>query len=154
MNCGKYAVIKQKHYLGVHDVDEVVRIMTGETRDDDDLFTWKRIDDINFQNNQVMTEGGMQAEEALISSIAFLNRNNSRRARGISTKELDNLWEKNNVSKAFRGEMLNAIKRMIERETLIEETEDNRLVYRLAVDLFRRCWYINHKDISTALKHK
>ena len=154
MNCGKYAVIKQKHYLGVHDVDEVVRIMTGETRDDDDVFTWQRIDEINFQNNQVMTDGGKQAEEALISSIAYLNRERTRSARGISTKELDILWEKNAVSKVFQGEMLDAIKRMKERDTLIEETEENRLVYRLAVDLFRRCWYVNHKNISAELAHK
>lgn len=154
LNCGKYAVIQQKHYLGVHDVDEVVKIMTGEERDEDEIYTWGKIDEINFQNNQVMTDNGKPAEEALITSIAYLNRNNLRRARGISTKELDSLWGKNNVSKEFQGEMLYAIKRMMDRDTLIEETEDNRLVYRLSVDLFRRCWYVNHKNISTVLAHK
>ena len=154
LNCGKYAVIHQKHYLGVHDVDEVVQIMTGEARDEEEIYTWGKIDEINFQNNQVMTDDGKPAEEALISSIAYLNRKNLRRARGISTKELDSLWEKNNVSKAFQGEMLNAIKRMKVRDTMIEETEDNRLVYRLAVDLFRRCWYVKHMNISTELSHK
>lgn len=154
LNCGKYAIIQQKHFLGVHDVDEVVKIMTGEARDEDEKYTWERLDEINFQNNQVMTDGGKQAEEALISSIAYLNRNNLRHARGISTKELDILWDNNHVSKTFQGEMMNAIKRMKERSTLIEETEDGRLVYRLSVDLFRRCWYVNHKNISTELAHK
>ena len=128
--------------------------MTGEERDEDEIYTWGKIDEINFQNNQVMTDNGKPAEEALITSIAYLNRNNLRRARGISTKELDSLWGKNNVSKEFQGEMLYAIKRMMDRDTLIEETEDNRLVYRLSVDLFRRCWYVNHKNINTVLAHK
>ena len=49
---------------------------------------------------------------------------------------------------------MEAIKRMVERCTLSEYSDEGRQVFKINVDLFRRYWYAAHKNIATYLTLK
>lgn len=155
LDCGKYAIGHNYHHLGYSEVNKVVQILTGEaSAAGDKTITWGKIDITNFQQNQYMSGEHEDAECAVISCIAYLNRNNTEHARGVSIKDMQHLWNKHYVSKEFQGKMVDAIKRMSTRHTLNEYTDEGRVVYKLNVDLFRRYWYVKYPNISTYLTSK
>ena len=83
--CGKYAVANKHRHLGFNEVNDVVKVLTGETlpgKKD----TWESMDETNFHNNQIDPEN--IAEHQLISSISYLNRESTQIERGISMDEL------------------------------------------------------------------
>lgn len=155
LDCGKYALSHNYHHLGYSEVNKVVQILTGEVSPaGDKTITWEKIDITNFQQNQYMPGENEDAECAVISCIAYLNRNNREHARGVSIKDMKYIWDKYNVSNEFQQKMIDAIKRMTVRCTLTEYTDEGRVVYKLNVDLFRRYWYAEYPNISTYLTLK
>lgn len=145
LDCGKYAVAHKKRHLGYRDVDHVVRVLTGEEqplkRD-----TWEAIDETNFHNNQISPNN--VAEHQLISCISYLIRESTYIERGVSMDELSRLWDKYNVSPEKRLNMTKALKNLVEKKVIRQFTDETREVYRLNVDLFRRWWYVHHRDLS------
>lgn len=145
LDCGKYAMAHKKRHLGLNDVDYVVKVLTGEifpsTND-----TWEAIDEANFHNNQI--DPNNIAEHQLISSIAYINRESTHIERGISMDELKRLWDKYSVNEEKRLNMTRALASLKEKKILHPFTDEGREVYRLTVDLFRRWWYMNHRDLN------
>ena len=145
LDCGKYAVAHKKRHLGYGDVDYVVRVLTGEgqpsKRD-----TWEAIDETNFHNNQISPNN--VAEHQLISCISYLIRESTHIERGVSMDELSRLWDKYNVSSEKRLNMTKALRGLVEKKVIRQFTDETREVYRLNVDLFRRWWYVHHRDLS------
>lgn len=155
LDCGKYAVSHNYHHLGYGEVNKVVQILTGELSPvGDKTITWEKIDITNFQQNQYMPGKNEDAECAIISCIAYLNRNNLEHARGVSIKDMKYIWDKYCVSNEFQQRMIESIKRMVARSTLSEFSDEGRVVYKLNVDLFRRYWYAKYPNISTYLTLK
>lgn len=155
LDCGKYAISHNYHHLGYSEVNKVVQILTGEVSPaGDKTITWEKIDITNFQQNQYMPGENEDAECAVISCIAYLNRNNLEYARGVSIKDMKYIWDKYYVSNEFQQKMIDAIKRMVVRSTLSEYSDEGRVVYKLNVDLFRRYWYAKYPNISTYLTLK
>lgn len=153
LDCGKYALSHNYHHLGYSEVNKVVQILTGEVLPTGDkTITWGKIDIINFEQNQYMK--GEDSECAVISCIAYINRKNVERPRGVSIKDMKYLWDKHYVSNEFQQKMIDAIKRMAKRNTLREYTDEGRVVYKLNVDLFRRYWYATFPNISSYLTSK
>lgn len=145
LNCGKFAIAQKRCHLGYNEVNYVVKVMTGEIqpgRKD----TWQAIDEINFYNNQI--DPNNIAEHQLISSISYLIRESSHIERGVSMDELNNLWSKYNVEESIRRKMVRALTGLEERRIVRQFTDETREVYRLNVDLFRRWWYIHHRDLK------
>ena len=150
-SCGKYVakLDNKKHWLGYFDVEEVVKLMIGEK--DSDSFASNIIDENNFQNNQYTPDA--IAEHAVITCISYINREVERNARGVGIPELQNLWKKYNVTNDFIRQMVNAITKLEEKRIITPYTDESRQVYRLNVDLFRRWWYVHHKDLNLVLTH-
>lgn len=143
--CGKYAVANKHRHLGFNEVNNVVKVLTGEAlpgKKD----TWESMDETNFHNNQIDPEN--IAEHQLISSISYLNRESTQIERGISMDELKRLWDKYSVSEEKRLNMTKALASLKDKKILHSFTDEGREVYRLNVDLFRRWWFVHHRDLD------
>ena len=145
LDCGKYAVAHKKRHLGYREVDHVVKVLTGEEQPSK-MDTWEAMDETNFQNNQFSPKN--IAEQQLISCIAFLVRESTQIERGVSMDELTRLWDKYNVPADKRINMTRALKNLEEKKVIRQFTDETREVYRLNVDLFRRWWYMHHRDLA------
>lgn len=143
--CGKYAVARKHRHLGFNEVNDVVRVLTGEVQPGKGD-TWESLDETNFHNNQVDPEN--IAEHQLISSISYLNRESTQIERGISMDELKRLWDKYSVNEERRLSMTRALASLKDKKILYSFTDEGREVYRLSVDLFRRWWYVHHRDLD------
>ena len=149
LNCGKYAIAQRCRHIGLRDVNHVVGVMTGEIlpgKKD----TWQAIDEINFYNNQI--DPNNIAEHQLISSISFIVRESAHNERGVSMDELNRLWDKYNVDEAVRKNMVHALTELEKRKIIKQFTDETREVYRLNVDLFRRWWFVHHRDLEREFK--
>lgn len=149
LNCGKYAIAQRCRHLGLRDVNHVVGVMTGEIQPGK-KDTWQAIDEINFYNNQM--DPNNIAEQQLISSISFIVRESNHNERGVSMDELNRLWDKYNVDEFVRKNMVHALTELEKRKIVKQFTDETREVYRLNVDLFRRWWYVHHRDIGREFK--
>ena len=149
LECGKYAITHKRKHLGYNEVDHVVRVLTGEDLPNE-MDTWDVLDEMNFHNNQIDPKSN--PEKKLISSISYLIKGVSTQIeRGVSMDELKRLWNNYNVPESKQLEMIKAAERLKERKVLRQFTDENREVYRLNVDLFRRWWYAHHRDITLVL---
>lgn len=88
------------------------------------------------------------AEHQLISSISYFNRESTQIERGISMDELKRLWDKYSVNEERRLNMTRALASLKDKKILYSFTDEGREVYRLSVDLFRRWWFVHHKDLD------
>lgn len=145
LDCGKYAVAHKKRHLGYRDVDHVVKVLTGEEQPSK-MDTWEAMDETNFHNNQISPKN--IAEHQLISCISYLIRESTQIERGVSMDELTRLWDKYNVPSDKRLNMTRALKNLEEKRVVRQFTDETREVYRLNVDLFRRWWYMHHRDLA------
>ena len=145
LDCGKYAVAHKKRHLGYRDVDHVVKVLTGEEQPSK-MDTWEAMDETNFHNNQISPNN--IAEHQLISCISYLIRESTQIERGVSMDELTRLWDKYNVPSDKRLNMTRALKNLEEKRVIRQFTDETREVYRLNVDLFRRWWYMHHRDLA------
>ena len=143
--CGKYAVSKKHRHLGFNEVNDVVKVLTGEVQPGK-KDTWESMDETNFHNNQIDPEN--IAEHQLISSISYLNRESTQIKRGISMDELKHLWDTYSVSAEKRLNMTKSLVSLKDKKILHAFTDEGREVYRLNVDLFRRWWYVHHRDLD------
>lgn len=143
--CGKYAVANKHRHLGFNEVNEVVKVLTGEVQPGK-KDTWESMDETNFHNNQIDPEN--IAEHQLISSISYLNRESTQIERGISMDELKRLWDKYSVSEEKRLNMTRSLASLKDKKILHPFTDEGREVYRLNVDLFRRWWFVHHRDLD------
>ena len=126
-------------------MDHVVKVLTGEEQPSN-TDTWEAMDETNFHNNQISPNN--IAEHQLISCIAYLVRESTQIERGVSMDELTRLWDKYNVPADKRLNMTRALKNLEEKRVLRQFTDETREVYRLNVDLFRRWWYVHHRDLT------
>lgn len=143
--CGKYAVANKHRHLGFNEVNDVVKVLTGEVQPGK-KDTWESMDETNFHNNQIDPEN--IAEHQLISSISYLNRESTQIERGISMDELKRLWDKYSVSEEKRLNMTRSLASLKDKKILHSFTDEGREVYRLNVDLFRRWWFVHHRDLD------
>ena len=148
-DCGKYAVAHKKKHLGLRDVSHVVDVLSGSIKPSV-LDCWQALDEENFQNNQI-TPGNVE-EQQLITSMAFLLKDSApMMGRGISMDELKQLWERYSVPSDKILKMAKALTTLEERKVLKSFTDENRVVYKFCVELFRCFWYNHNKDIDRIL---
>lgn len=148
-DCGKYAVAHKKKHLGLRDVTHVVNVLTGTIKPDKND-TWNAMDENSFHNNNI-TPGDI-AEEQLFTCLSYLLKDcTPMMGRGISIEELQQLWDKYNVSESKRLKMVNALDLLEQRKVIMQFTDENREVYKFRVELFRCFWYNTHKDLVKIL---
>ena len=148
-DCGKYAVAHKKKHLGLRDVTHVVNVLTGTIKPDKND-TWNAMDENSFHNNNI-TPGNI-AEEQLFTCLSYLLKDSTPMlGRGISIEELQQLWDKYNVSESKRLKMVNALDLLEQRKVIMQFTDENREVYKFRVELFRCFWHNTHKDLVKIL---
>lgn len=54
----------------------------------------------------------------------------------------------NTVNEERRLNMTRALASLKDKKILYSFTDEGREVYRLSVDLFRRWWFVHHKDLD------
>ena len=142
--CGFYAVEKKRRNIGKPELENVVKILTGETDGEKDSLV-KVLPKTIFQNNLYSPQDKKEVN-VLISSLCYLNEN-IEVPRSVSTQELQELWSKNGIE-AYRPKLAEAITLLLERKVLVQSEDEFIPVYRLSVDLFRRWWKVHYPDIK------
>jgi hypothetical protein len=146
--CGYYAVENKRHSIGYPELEGVIRILSGLDSSGNTSPLQKLPDNI-FQNNQ-FAPGDPPIVPALISSIAWLNRDRLSDPYGVRMSELQKFWSDHSVN-APRPKLADAIKILLDKKIITSEEDDGDTVYRISVDLFRRWWYCHHPDIKLEL---
>lgn len=146
--CGLFAVENKRSIIGYPELEHVIRVLTGETNGLPSSMV-KPLPENVFQNNMFSPADPISAN-VLISSIAYLNRNNRENPRGIGIVELQKLWAKKDIA-AYRPLLASSIELLCEKKVLIPMEDDGLPVYKLSVDLFRRWWATHYSDIDLQL---
>lgn len=143
--CGFYAVENKRAIIGYPELENVVKILTGEKESSDSSLV-KSLPENVFQNN-MFSPADPKEVNVLISSIVYFNRDNVESPRGVSMMELQELWATKNIS-AFRPKLADSIELLRKKRVLIDDKDEELPVYSLTVDLFRRWWSVHHPDID------
>jgi hypothetical protein len=146
--CGYYAVEKKRHSIGYPELEKVIRILCGFDRADIKSHI-QRLPENVFQNNQY-GPGDPDIVPALISSIAWLNRDSPANPRGVRMGELQKVWSEYNVS-GSRPKLAEAIKILSDKKIITSEDDEGDIIYKFSVDIFRRWWFNHHPDIKLAM---
>lgn len=151
LGCGKYALAKGHCHLGYKEVNDVVKVLTEETEPGkNDTWATLKIDEENFDGNQIDINN--IAEKKIITCISYLIKDDSTQIeRGVSMDELKHLWDQYDVNEDSRNSMVVALSGLEKRKIIRQFRDEEREVYRLNVDLFRRWWYAHHRDLNKEL---
>lgn len=150
LGCGKYALAKGHCHLGYKEVDDVVKVLTEEVEPaKNDTWADLKIAEENFDGNQIDINN--IAEQKLITCISYLIRESTQIERGVSMDELKRLWNQYNVNEDTKNAMVMALSGLEKRKIIRQFRDEERVVYRLNVDLFRRWWYAHHRDLNKEL---
>ena len=147
-NCGFYAVEHKRRTIGYPDLENVIRVLTGESRDYS-FQNIKCLPENRFQNNQYSASDPPEVK-ALISSITYIGQTKSAYARPVGFAELQKLWAEKKVG-AFRPKLATALSLLLEKKILVQSEDDGLPVYEFSVDIFRRWWMVHHSDIDLEL---
>lgn len=150
LGCGKYALAKGHCHLGYKEVNDVVKVLTEEVEPaKNDTWADLKIAEENFDGNQIDINN--IAEQKLITCISYLIRESTQIERGVSMDELKRLWDQYNVNEDTKNAMVMALSGLEKRKIIRQFRDEEREVYRLNVDLFRRWWYAHHRDLNKEL---
>jgi len=144
-NCGYYAVENNKRHIGYYELENVIKVLTGEEAP---LNPDSKVVELSnaFHNNQYSPTDPPEVN-VLLSCITYFNEGIIDNPRGISLSELQELWAKRRIE-GYGAKLAKAIQLLIEKKVLLPNNDDGVIVYKLAVDLFRRWWSVHHPDIN------
>lgn len=145
-SCGFYAVEKKRRYIGKPELENVIKILTGEIEGEKDSLVTV-LPKSTFQNNLYSPQDKKEVN-VLITSLCNLNEKEI--PRGVSIQELHELWSKNGIE-AYRPKLAEAITLLLEKKILMQSEDDFIPVYKISVDLFRRWWRVHYRDIKLAI---
>lgn len=145
--CGFYAIETNKKYIGFPEVEYVTKVLVGDVHKPKNSYL-EILSDGTFMNNQD-TPTDPEENKALITTIAYLNRNNIT-PRGVALEEIHKIWADNKIHN-FRPLTANALEYLKSKEILVEKLDEGKNVYYIGVDLFRRFWANTYHDIGIEL---
>lgn len=145
--CGFYAIETNKKYIGFPEVEYVTKVLVGDIHKPKNSGL-EVLSVGTFMNNQD-TPTDPEENKALISTITYLNRNNTT-PRGVALEEIHKIWADNEIHN-FRPLTANALEYLKSKEILMEKLDEGKNVYYIGVDLFRRFWANTHNDIAIEL---
>ena len=146
--CGIYAVEKNRSIIGYPELEYIIRVLTGETKTEQNSMV-KTLPENVFQNNMFSPADPIEVN-VLISSIAYINRNNRENPRGVGVEELQELWATKNIE-AYRPMLAESIELLSQKKVLLPQDDEGLPVYKISVDLFRRWWAVHNPDINLQL---
>jgi tetratricopeptide (TPR) repeat protein len=146
--CGYYAVENKRRSIGYPELENVIRILTGQESPPGKSSVIRLPENV-FQNNQLGTSDSKKVI-ALISSIAWFSRESPGEPRGARMNQLQELWARYKVE-SFRPALADSIQILREKKIISSEQDEGDTIYKLSVDLFRRWWNNHYPDIELAL---
>lgn len=142
--CGYYASDFKRSVIGYPELENVVKILTGE-KEPYQTTLLTPLTEYTFQNNQYSPQDPPEVG-ALISSIVFFNQDNKLNPRGVSSDEIERLWVQKGILN--KKKLYNAFQILTEKRVLVCKDDEGHPVYWLSVDLFRRWWAVVHPDFN------
>lgn len=146
--CGIYAVERKRSIIGYPELEYIVRVLTGETNSEQNSMV-KTLPENVFQNNMFSPADPIEVN-VLISSFAYINRNNRENPRGVGVEELQELWATKSIE-AYRPMLAESIELLCQKKVLLTQEDEGLPVYKISVDLFRRWWAVHNPDINLQL---
>lgn len=146
--CGDYAFENRRTIIGYPELEYIIKILTEEIDNPNEYSLVGPIPDGYFDSN--MVDYSDNISKALYSTIAYINRNNYDKPRGVSMKEIEDIWKFRGVEN-YSKKISDSIKRLELKRIIVKEPDEDRFVYRLRVDFFRRWWRIHHSDLDVEL---
>ena len=155
LNCGIYAVENNRPFIGISELEKVVRKMTGEPNSIGNKTKIPTMNEGTFEKTQTLRTDTDEMK-IVLTSISFLI-NESKSSEGITYDEIKDLWAEKGCD-ISNYNIKEAIDSLCERKTLVYEDINNMRYYRFSIDLFRRWWLHEHfvfdLELSTFKKIK
>ena len=146
-NCAVYALKSGRNVIGFPEVESVVKVLTGEKAD-------AEINEITplvaaaFSNN-MYTPTDPTEFDAVLSTICDLVRQQLN-PRMVTYPEIQEVWHHHGL-RAFQAGLAEAVQELTEREILIAGEDEQEFAYHISVDLFRRWWANEHRNLTLEL---
>ena len=141
LNCGIYAVENNRPFIGISELEKVVRKMTGESNSIGNKTKIPTMNSGTFEKTQIL-KTDTEEMKIVLTSISYLI-NESNTSEGVTYEEIKALWSESGCDISYYN-IKEAIDSLCERKTLIYEDIDNMRYYRFAIGLFRRWWLHEH----------
>lgn len=155
LNCGIYAVENNRPFIGISELEKVVRKMTGEPNSIGNKTKIPTMNEGTFEKTQTLRTDTDEMK-IVLTSISFLIKE-SKSSEGITYDEIKDLWAEKGCD-ISNYNIKEAIDSLCERKTLVYEDINNMRYYRFSIDLFRRWWLHEHfvfdLELSTFKKIK
>jgi tetratricopeptide (TPR) repeat protein len=145
--CALYAADTGRSFIGFPEVETVIKFLTGETEDE----PWQgaeRISPTRFHSNMYMPTDP-PPYTALLTTICYLTQGQTH-PRMVTYAELQEVWHRRGLGQ-HQAKMAECITELTEREVLISGKDEDEFAYRISVDLFRRWWANEHKNLGLEL---
>ncbi len=139
--CGIYAVENNRPFIGISELEKVVRKMTGESNSIGNKTKIPTMNSGTFEKTQILKTDTEEMKIVLTSISYLINESNS--SEGVTYEEIKALWSESGCDISYYN-IKEAIDSLCERKTLIYEDIDNMRYYRFAIGLFRRWWLHEH----------
>ncbi len=150
LNCAHFAEDSQRVSIGKPELDYVVDVLTHKRSNINKRSYVTDINETTFQGNLI--DPKQKYEGMVYSCLIKLGTDEYGNYHEVSNKELRRVWEKNNFSDNIQD--LNNELSLLYDKGIVVKSEDGPDVirYKIAIDLFRKWWSVNHKQDILEIK--
>ncbi|MCK4921316.1 MAG: ATP-binding protein [Bacteroidales bacterium] len=143
-NLGFYSLENGIENIEFDDVEIVVRLLIGQDEPPITSMINTLAEGVFLNNQHDPTESN--EINALISTLSFLNKNNSK-PEGMKITDIFELWDINKLTGI--NVLISQGLQRLKTKGIVKVGRENE--YFIAVDLFRRWWFRRHNDIKLEL---
>jgi len=127
--CAKYALETKIKYIGYPEVEEVVKVLTGESDNDPDSVI-QRLEAERFSNN-LLSSTDPPETSALLATIAHSNYPYT------PYHEIIRIWGEHKI-KEFQSVVAQTLETLVDKEILLRKEEEGEFYFKISVGLFER----------------
>lgn len=128
-HCAKYALENEITYIGYPEVEEVVKILSGENENDPDSVI-QRLEAERFSNN-LLSSADPPETSALLATIAHSNY------PFTPYHEIIRIWGEHKI-KEFQSVVAQTLDTLVDKEILLRKEEEGEFYFKISVGLFER----------------
>jgi hypothetical protein len=128
-HCAKYALETKITYIGYPEVEEVVKVLTGESDNDPDSVI-QRLDAERFSNN-LLSSADPPETSALLATIAHSNYPYT------PYHEIIRIWGEHTI-KEYQSLVAHTLDTLVDKEILLRKEEEGEFYFKISVGLFER----------------
>lgn len=128
-HCAKYALETRITYIGYPEVEEVVKVLTGE-EDNDSESMIQRLESERFSNN-LLSSADPPETSALLATIAHSNYPYT------PYHEIIRIWGEHKI-KEFQSVVAQTLDTLVDKEILLRKEDEGEFYFKISVGLFER----------------